>query len=287
MSFDNVCKYLAELYPVAFANWLLPEAGDEPVRVLKTELSLEPIRADSLTFLRTSNQILHLEFQTSAISEPSIPFRMLDYAVRLKRQYRLPVRQIVIFLQPTNNSVVFTEEYRDETSSHRYRVIRMWEQNPEPFLVNTALLPLATLTQTDSPTRLLTRVAEQAARIEVREQRQNILGCAGILAGLRFEESLISQIFREEVMKESVTYQAILREGRQQGIQQGIEQGIQQGRERELALVMRLLNRRIGVVSPEVRQRIENLSIARLEDLGEALLDFTTQSDLVSWLDQR
>nr|WP_036485958.1 hypothetical protein [Myxosarcina sp. GI1] len=136
MSFDNVCKYLAESYPVAFANWLVPEVDAEEVQVLKTELSLEPIRADSLTFLRTSNQILHLEFQTSAISEPSIPFRMLDYAMRLKRQYHLPVRQIVIFLQPTTNPVVFTEEYRDETSSHRYQVIRMWEQNSEPFLAN-------------------------------------------------------------------------------------------------------------------------------------------------------
>nr|WP_253274344.1 DUF4351 domain-containing protein [Myxosarcina sp. GI1] len=122
-------------------------------------------------------------------------------------------------------------------------------------------------------------MAEEAAKIEVREQRQNILGCAGILAGLRFDEGLISQIFREEVMKESVTYQAILREGRQQGIQQG--------RERELALIVRQLNRRIGAVSPEVRDRLEDLSIVQLEDLGEALLDFTTESDLLNWLDRR
>ncbi|MBC1218633.1 hypothetical protein GNF10_25260 [Nostoc sp. UCD121] len=42
---------------------LLP---DEPqkIKVLKTELSIEPIRADSVTFLQTENRILHLEFQT-------------------------------------------------------------------------------------------------------------------------------------------------------------------------------------------------------------------------------
>ena len=45
MSFDNVCKLLAEKYPLDFARWLLPEEPRE-IKVLKTELSIEPIRAD-------------------------------------------------------------------------------------------------------------------------------------------------------------------------------------------------------------------------------------------------
>jgi predicted transposase YdaD len=38
-----------------------------------------------------------------------------------------------------------------------------------------------------------------------------------ILAGLKFEESEIAQIIRRDVMRESVTYQAILAEGRDEG----------------------------------------------------------------------
>ncbi len=85
MAFDNICKILAEKYPIDFAHWLLP---DEPqkVKLLKTELSIEPIRADSITFLQTENRILHLEFQTTAKSETPIPLRMLDYFVRLVRK---------------------------------------------------------------------------------------------------------------------------------------------------------------------------------------------------------
>lgn len=98
MSFDNVCKILAEKYPRDFANWLLPEQV-EKIKVLKTELSIEPIRADSVIFLQTENRILHLEFQTKTKSETPIPLRMLDYFVRLVRQYNLPVTQVVIFLQ--------------------------------------------------------------------------------------------------------------------------------------------------------------------------------------------
>ncbi len=67
MSYDNACKYLAETYPREFARWLLAIEPPE-IRVLKTELTLEPIRADSLSLLRAANRILHLEFQTLPVS---------------------------------------------------------------------------------------------------------------------------------------------------------------------------------------------------------------------------
>ena len=77
MKYDNICKYLAEEYPRDFVSWLLAAESPE-VRVLNTELSLEPIRADYVTFLRTRERILHLEFQTDIPSNPPIPFRMLS-----------------------------------------------------------------------------------------------------------------------------------------------------------------------------------------------------------------
>ena len=45
-------------------------------------------------------------------------------------------------------------------------------------------------------------------------------------------------------------------------------------------LVLRQLNRRLGRVSPRQQQAIRKLPIARIEDLGEALLDFRTPADL-------
>jgi predicted transposase YdaD len=195
LSYDNACKYLAEQYPQEFVRWLLG-IDAQKIEVLKTELTLEPIRADSVTFLKTANRILHIEFQTLAISNPPLNFRMLDYSVRLKRQYRCSVAQVVIFLQETTNKVVFTEEYRDETTIHKYQVVRLWEQESTTFLANPALLPLATLTRSNSPPGLLTQVAEQIVKIADREERQNIAGCTEILAGLRFEKDLIRQLLR-------------------------------------------------------------------------------------------
>ncbi len=66
-------------------------------------------------------------------------------------------------------------------------------------------------------------------------------------------------------------YQDVLEEGR-----------AEEGR----SLVLRLLNRRVGTIAPELKTKIEALTIAQLEDLGEALLDFASVTDLEEWLAQ-
>ncbi len=279
MTYDNICKYLAERYPSNFVRWLFSAESGE-IQVLKTELSVEPIRADSVTLLQTSNQILHLEFQTLPPTDPPMPLRMLDYWVRLHRQYRCPVEQVVIFLKYTTSESAFVEQFVAVNTRHRYRVIRMWEQEPEPLLADSALLPLAPLAQTGSPRGLLEPVATQVANIESTNQQQNVSACVQMLAGLRFEKNLIRQLFREEIMRESVIYQDILQKGLQQGLQQGKQEG-------ELAVVLRLLTRRIGSVDPEVQERLRQLSIAQLEDLAEALLDFSGATDLTDWLNSQ
>jgi hypothetical protein len=71
----------------------------------------------------------------------------------------------------------------------------------------------------------------------------------------------------------------------QRGEQRGRQAGIQEGAERERALVIRLLNRRIGPIAPVQETTIRNLSLTKLEELGEALLDFSQASDLEAWLD--
>ena len=272
MAYDNTLKYLVEKYPEEFTRWLLPFKVNSDVQILKTELNLEPVRADSVTFLKTANQILHLEFQTSPTSTPPLPLRMLDYWVRLYRQYNCDIEQVVIFLKPTNSDAVFVNQFNSRNTTHRYRVVRMWEQNPEVLLKSTPLLPLATLARTDSPQTLLKQIASEVSIIKEDSTKQSISACTQLLAGLVFEPQLIRQLFRRKDMRESTIYQEILQEGREEGKKSG------------LRLVMRLLNRRIGSVNPQLEPKLQGLSLNQLEDLGEALLDFTSETDLLNWL---
>ncbi|MEH2393011.1 MAG: DUF4351 domain-containing protein [Nostoc sp.] len=268
--YDNLCKILAEKYPRDFTRWLL---NQEPrtIEILKTELSIEPIRADSVTFLQTENLILHLEFQTTIKSQKSIALRILDYYVRLTRTYQVPVTQIVIFLQETSNEIAFTEEYVSEVTTHRYRVIRMCEQDSALLLSNLALLPLAPLTRTDSAQVLLSQVAEEIAKIPDIETRQNTAAYTEILAGLKFEKDFIRQLLREDIMQESVIYQDILQKGEQK---------------EAFRFLNRQLNRRFGEIDSSIFEIIRVLSTEQLEQLGEEFLDFSNISDLVTWLEQ-
>jgi predicted transposase/invertase (TIGR01784 family) len=76
-----------------------------------------------------------------------------------------------------------------------------------------------------------------------------------------------------------------IEEGIKQGIKQGIEQGIEQGiKQANLKLILRLLERSLNPLSPDIKNRIGQLSIEELESLGEAVLEFTNLSDLTTWL---
>jgi hypothetical protein len=53
----------------------------------------------------------------------------------------------------------------------------------------------------------------------------------------------------------------------------------------EIKLISRFLNRNLGNLNPKLSEKIQNLSVEKLEDLGEALFDFNSESDLANWLD--
>lgn len=127
---------------------------------------------------------------------------------------------------------------------------------------------------------MLQEVAEQVASIEDIDQRQNIASCAGVLAGLRFEENLIRQLFREDMMQGSVIYQSIRQEGKQEGLQEGLKQ-------EALTLAMRLLRRRFGEMETRIAAKVQALSRKQLEELIEDLLDFSKKEDLETWLEQQ
>lgn len=51
-----------------------------------------------------------------------------------------------------------------------------------------------------------------------------------------------------------------------------------------IALVMRLLKKRLGEIPAAITSQVEDLSLADLEILTEDIFDFKSLSDLASWL---
>ncbi|MFB2882108.1 hypothetical protein [Floridanema aerugineum] len=180
--------------------------------------------------------------------------------MRLYRRYRVPVTQALILLKESSTSNRLKDTFRLENTRHKYQIIRMWEQEPDIFLQNKALLPLAALCRSAAPEQLLNQVAEEVGKIETAAERSQISGCTQLLAGLRFNKSLIQRLFREAVMRESVIYQDILQEGLQQGVQQGVQQGIKSS-------ILDALEVRFGAVPSEVAERLNFLTTEQLQQL--------------------
>jgi len=242
MSYDNTCKFLAETFPTDFASWLL----GNPIPLTKlepSELSIEPIRADSVIFLGSSEIILHLEFQTR--TDENMAFRMVDYWVRLHRKYpNKQIHQTVIYLKPINSELAYQTSFNSPQLTHNFNVIRLWEQPTETFQQYQGLLPLAVLTKTNNATETLKEVAKLIDNIEDQKLKSSLIGATYITSGLVLELDIIKKIFRIDAMKESVTYQEILLEGKAKGLAEGKAEG-------------KALGLALGLAEGEVKGKIE------------------------------
>ena len=106
---DNICKFLAESFSEDFASWILGRAI-ALTKLEPSELSVEPIRADSVIFLESADLILHIEFQTEP--NQNIPFRMTDYRLRLYRKFpEKEIHQVVIYLTPSQSPLVYELDF--------------------------------------------------------------------------------------------------------------------------------------------------------------------------------
>jgi hypothetical protein len=84
--------------------------------------------------------------------------------------------------------------------------------------------------------------------------------------------------FMKTMQEIDILYQAEMGRVRQEGRQEG-------GQDVGTDLLLRQLNRRVGPISSDLQARVKALPIEQLGLLGEALLDFSRQEDLVRWLE--
>jgi predicted transposase/invertase (TIGR01784 family) len=230
---DNICKFLAESFSTDFASWLLGEAITL-TKLEPSELSVEPIRADSVVFLESIQIILHIEFQTEP--NKNIPFRMTDYQLRLYRKFpEKQIHQVVIYLSPSQSRLVYENTFNIGRLNNEFNIIRLWEQPTEIFQRYQGLLPFAVLTNNQDPEETLRQVARQIENIEDKQVQSNVAASTAIISGIALNKEIIQRLLRSEIMKESVIYQEILLEGEAKGLAKGEAKGLAKGEAKGLA----------------------------------------------------
>jgi len=105
--------------------------------------------------------------------------------------------------------------------------------------------------------------------------------------GLEYDEGFASQLLKGvRSMKESVTYQAILEEGRVQGVEEGREEGREEGGEEGRAdearrILLNLGTKRFGRPSAKHRKTVAAISDPTvLEGLATRSLDVESWTEL-------
>jgi predicted transposase YdaD len=277
--FDATTKHLVTSQP---ADWLeyvgLPRAS---VEVIEADLATVTAAADMVLRVRTPTPYLvHLEFQANYDRE--LAERLLQYNVLLRRRHRLPVHSVVLLLRPRADGPALTGDLhlhlpdRPPYLTFSYEVVRAWRKPVTAVLAGgLAALPMAPLAEA-SPDALPEVIRQMEARIaqEASPDEAGVLWTATyVLMGLRYSRKMATALLRGvRAMKESVTYQAIVDEGRAEG-------RITEAR----AILLRQGQKRFGPPTAEMRAALEAItSIERLELLAERLLDVESWQELLA-----
>jgi len=208
--YDDTCRFLAEHFSADFASWLLGESVTL-TEIQPSELSLDPIRADALILLESDESVLHIEFQT--LPKNTVPFRVLDYRVRMyRKEPTKPMQQVVIYLKQTGSELVYQTSFTMERTRHEFDVIRLWEQPATLFLQYPGLIPFAVLGQSADAEETLRQAAQRVDQIADPTTQANLMAASGILAGLKLEDEIVYRILRRDIMQESTVYRSIQRE---------------------------------------------------------------------------
>lgn len=226
--------------------------------------------------------LIHIENQS--YSQKDFGRRMFRYFARLHEKYALPVYPIAVFSFDTpriTQTNFYRVEFPDKTVlTFDYGIVQLNQLNWRNFLqqenpIASALMAKMNIAPEDRPKvkseclRLLATLRLNPAKMKM------ISGFVDTYLKLNLAEE---EIFKAEIAKFETVKQEVVMEIVTSWQLQGRQEG-------ELKVILRMLNRKLGSITPQLEERIRQLSTTQLEDLADALLDFTCQEDLVTWLD--
>ena len=275
--YDQIVKLSAITDPQGFLDVFA--RGLKLFATRSEELPSQARRADEVwevIFPNGKHGILHIEFQTRV--QDDIGLRLAEYALRLFRQYQLPVHSVVIFLRPAQliPASPFGWDWgtRQELRYH-YENILLWELSAEELLATTfyEVWPFAALMHRQVTLEYEVELAKRVAQAPIeREQLGDIMRRLGILAGIRLSKSdsqklteRINAMMGEEILKESTYIQALIEKWEPIILAQKEAEGRGEG-EHTMAQLARP-GGRFGTLGEDMLAALEAASQETLEDI--------------------
>ena len=235
--------------------------------------------------------LLHIEVQSQY--ETNFAQRMFTYHYRIFDRYKRKVASLVVLgdESQTWRPSEFGYSLFGSKITFQFPVVKLldleedWqdlEVSDNPFAVVVMAHLKANQTKKDTHERLRWKVSLIKGLYEKGYQRQDVINLFRFIDWvMNLPESLTREFWQEVYQLEEEKQMPYISSIERLGFQKGLVEGRQEG---ELSLILKLLNRQIGEISPDLANRIRQLPIEQLEALGEALLDFSNEGDLIEWL---
>ena len=276
-------KRLLGLSPDAWAKWVTQQDDVVALEILGSDFQWVSRENDVLMKVHSpihGDFLILTELQLRYTTK--MPLRMRVYAALAQEKYGLPVYPVLVnILPPSDPSIVcdrFESDFLGLQARQDFHVINLWEVDAEMVFEQSldTLLPFVPILKDGGNQQTVTRAL---VKLQQNEQLVELESLLGFFASFVLDTELVQQIMRWDVtvLRESPWYLEIRQEGRQEDEQRGRTEG-------ERSLILRQLTRRVGSLTPETRSQVESLSLENLESLGEALLDFSSLTDLEQWL---
>jgi hypothetical protein len=281
----------------ALIDWSKPyEFLDKEFQAVSQDAQLGRRYADQLVkvWLKGGEQIwllLHLEVQSQ--SETGFEERMFTYSIRIFDQFRqVPISLAILCDESlTWRPNRYDADYPDTSLSFRFGTAKLLDWRDRMDELESSTNPFATVVMAHLKVIETKRNVDQRKAWKFRltrglyekgYDRQEILDLYRFIDWILALPEAVEREFWQELQvfeeERKVTY---VTNAERFGIEKGVIQGaVQEAR----SLIFRLLSRRVGVLSSEVRSQVESLPLEQLESLGEALLDFSSAADLDEWL---
>ena len=151
------------------------------------------------------------------------------------------------------------------------------DRETDSFAINIIQLILSSESQAVAMARQLGEKIEQENDPEIQEQVLELIETVLVYKFPKLSRQEIEAMFTYSDLKQTRVYQEAREEGELRGEQRGLVKG-------QSTMLLRMLNRKFGQISPSLRGKVNKLSAKQLENLAEALFDLETIADLSDWL---
>jgi hypothetical protein len=310
---DSPWKEILEIYFPQALQFFFPEIAtlidwsyphlflDKEFQAIAHDASQGRLYADKLVSVRLMGGkdlwlLVHIEIQ--AESEDIFAKRMFLYNIRIFEYYDQPATSLAVLCDSTPNWRPNQYSLAAPGTRHNFEfsTVKILDYQNQWAELEQSKNPFATVVMAHLKTQKTKRKAKERKNwklhlirrlYELGWQETDIRNLYRFIDWVMLLPSKLEREFWQELKQfEQERQMSYITTGERIGYERGREDGKEEGKVEEgKRLILRQLQKRVGVLPEKVLTSVQSLGVTQLEELSEALLDFTGIDDLLHWLE--